>query len=215
MSPLEFQSLLEAAVLTAWVSVSAIALGVPLGLVLALIRWQQVPVLSRVIAVYVSLVRATPAITLALLLFFALPTVGINIGTTAAAILTLLVNTSAFNCEIWRAALIDFPNDQVLASRAFGMPPRLVFRRIIFPQILRTSLPALVSEMTLLIKASPAIAVIGIVDLTRAAGRIGANTYDPLLPFIVATFLYMLIVLVFVAAQRIAERYARKRVAAT
>lgn len=215
MSPLEFQSLLEAAVLTAWVSVSAIALGVPLGLVLALIRWQQVPVLSRVIAVYVSLIRATPAITLALLLFFALPTVGINIGTTAAAILTLLVNTSAFNCEIWRAALIDFPNDQVLASRAFGMTPRLVFRRIIFPQILRTSLPALVSEMTLLIKASPAIAVIGIVDLTRAAGRIGANTYDPLLPFIVATFLYMLIVLVFVAAQRIAERYARKRVAAT
>ena len=215
MSPLEFQSLLEAAVLTAWVSVSAITLGLPLGLVLALIRWQQVPVLSRVIAVYVSLIRATPAITLALLLFFALPTVGINIGTTAAAILTLLVNTSAFNCEIWRAALIDFPNDQVLASRAFGMTPRLVFRRIIFPQILRTSLPALVSEMTLLIKASPAIAVIGIVDLTRAAGRIGANTYDPLLPFIVATFLYMLIVLVFVAAQRIAERYARKRVAAT
>ena len=215
MSPLEFQSLLEAAVLTAWVSVSAITLGLPLGLVLALIRWQQVPVLSRVIAIYVSLIRATPAITLALLLFFALPTVGINIGTTAAAILTLLVNTSAFNCEIWRAALIDFPNDQVLASRAFGMTPRLVFRRIIFPQILRTSLPALVSEMTLLIKASPAIAVIGIVDLTRAAGRIGANTYDPLLPFIVATFLYMLIVLVFVAAQRIAERYARKRVAAT
>ena len=215
MSPLEFQSLLEAAVLTAWVSVSAITLGLPLGLVLALIRWQQVPVLSRVIAIYVSLIRATPAITLALLLFFALPTVGINIGTTAAAILTLLVNTSAFNCEIWRAALIDFPNDQVQASRAFGMTPRLVFRRIIFPQILRTSLPALVSEMTLLIKASPAIAVIGIVDLTRAAGRIGANTYDPLLPFIVATFLYMLIVLVFVAAQRIAERYARKRVAAT
>ena len=213
MSPLEFQSLLEAAVLTAWVSFSAIALGVPLGLLLALVRWQRVPVASRLIAVYVSLIRATPAITLALLLFFALPTIGVNIGTTAAAILTLLINTSAFNCEIWRAALIDFPNDQLLASRAFGMTPWLVFRRIIFPQILRTSLPAL-NEMTLLIKASPAIAAIGIVDLTRAAGRIGADTYDPLPPFIVATILYMLIVLIFVAAQRIAEQYARKRTAA-
>lgn len=211
MSPLELRSLLEAAVMTAWVSLTAIAFGIPLGLLLAVIRWQRVPILSPIIAAYVSVIRATPAITLALLVFFALPTIGLNIGTAAAAIITLLVNTSAFNCEIWRAALVDFSNDQLLASQAFGMTPPLVFRRIIFPQILRTSLPPLVSEMTLLIKASPAIAVIGIVDLTRAASRIGADTYDPLPPFIVATVLYMLLVLLFVAAQRFAERHAKRK----
>ncbi|WP_207001931.1 amino acid ABC transporter permease [Trinickia mobilis] len=211
MSPLELRSLLEAAVVTAWVSITAIAFGIPLGLLLAVIRWQRVPILSSIIAAYVSVIRATPAITLALLVFFALPAIGLNIGTATAAILTLLVNTSAFNCEIWRAALVDFPHDQLLASRAFGMTPQLVFRRIIFPQILRTSLPPLVSEMTLLIKASPAIAVIGIVDLTRAASRIGADTYDPLPPFFVATVLYMLLVLIFIAAQRFAERYAKRK----
>lgn len=205
--------LLEGAAVTAWVSATAIALGVPLGLILALVRWRRVPLLSPIVAVYVSIIRATPAVTLALLFFFALPALGLEVGTAAAAVLTLLVNTSAFNCEIWRSALIVFPSDQLQAARAYGMTPWLAFRRIIFPQILRTCLPALVNEMTLLIKASPAIAVIGIVDLTRAASRIGAATYDPLPPFIAATVIYMLLVLLFVAAQRFVERQVKRKFA--
>jgi len=199
--------LLEGAAVTAVVSLLAIALGVPLGLLLAIIRWRRVPLLSTMVAAYVSLIRATPAITLALLIFFALPTFGIVLTPLTAAVLTLTVNTSAFNCEIWRAALIDFPAEQMDAARAFGLRPRLAFRRIIFPQIWRISLPALVNEMTLLVKASPALAVIGVVDLTRAASRIGAATYKPLPPFIVATLLYVLLVLAFVALQRLVERY--------
>jgi ABC-type amino acid transport system permease subunit len=85
------------------------------------------------------------------------------------------------------------------------MTPGLAFRRIVFPQIWRTSLPGLVNEMTLLIKSSPAIAVVGIVDITRAAVRIGAQTYEPLPPFLVATALYFLVVLGFVRAQRSIE----------
>jgi len=199
--------LLEGAAVTALVSILAIAIGVPLGLLLAIIRWRRVPLLSNAVAAYVSLIRATPAITLALLIFFALPSFGMVLTPLAAAVLTLTVNTSAFNCEIWRAALIDFPAEQLDAARAFGLRPQLAFRRIIFPQIWRTSLPPLVNEMTLLIKASPALAVIGLVDLTRAASRIGAATYKPLPPFIVATLLYVLLVLAFVALQLLAERH--------
>jgi His/Glu/Gln/Arg/opine family amino acid ABC transporter permease subunit len=203
--------LLEGAAVTAAVSVASIAFGVPLGLLLALIRWRRVPVLSPVVAAYVSLIRATPAITLALLIFFALPSLGVVLNPATAAVLTLTVNTSAFNCEIWRAALIDFPRDQLDAARAYGIGPRLAFRRIIFPQVWRTSLPVLVNEMTLLIKASPALAVIGIVDLTRAASRVGAATYEPLLPFTVATMLYVALVLVFVGIQRAVERHLYRK----
>jgi len=203
--------LLQGAVVTASVSLVAIVLGVPLGLALAIVRWRRVPLLSPLVALYVSVIRATPAITLALLIFFGSPSLGIVLGAAPAAVLTLLINTSAFNCEIWRAALIDFPRDQVEAARAFGMPPRLMFRRVVLPQVWRTSLPALVNEMTLLIKASPALAVIGIVDLTRAASRIGAATYKPLPPFLAATAIYMLLVMLFVAAQRYVERRVRQR----
>jgi ABC-type amino acid transport system permease subunit len=85
------------------------------------------------------------------------------------------------------------------------MSTPLAFRRIMMPQIWRTCLPALVNEMTLLIKGSPAIAVIGVVDITRAAVRIGAQTYEPLPPFLAATALYVLLVLVLVRLQRSIE----------
>jgi ABC-type amino acid transport system permease subunit len=117
-----------------------------------------------------------------------------------------MLNTAAFNCEIWRAALVDFPREQLDASVSFGMGGTLRFRRIILPQILRTCLPALVNEMSLLIKASPAVAVVGIVDVTRAAVRVGAETYRPLPPLLVALVIYGIIVAIFVLAQRKVER---------
>lgn len=205
MTSADYLALLQGAVITVGLSIIGIALGVPLGLGLALIRWARVPVLARIVAAYVSVLRATPLVTLTLLIFFALPTLGLDIDPIPAAILALTMNTSAFNCEVWRAALTDFPRDQLEAARAFGMQPRLTFRRIMLVQVWRTSLPGLVNEMTLLIKGSPAIAVIGVVEITRAAVRIGAETYEPLPPFLAATGIYCLIVLVFIRIQRTVE----------
>ena len=198
-------SLLQGAAVTVALSLLGIVLGVPLGLGLALIRWTRVPVLARAVAAYVSVLRATPMVTLALLIFFALPNIGIPIDPIPGAILTLTLNTAAFNCEIWRAALLDFPKAQMEAAAATGMSGALAFRRIVFPQLWRTSLPSLVNEITLLIKASPAIAVLGVVDITRAAVRIGAETYEPLPPFLVATALYLAVVLLLVRIQRTIE----------
>ena len=197
-----FISLLQGAGVTVALSLLGIVLGVPLGLALALVRWARIPVLAQAIAAYVSVLRATPLITLGLLIFFALPSIGIPIDPIPAAILTLTLNTSAFNCEIWRGALIDFPRPQIEAAEATGMTASLAFRRVVFPQIWRTSLPALVNEVTLLVKASPAIAVIGVVDITRAAVRIGADTYEPLPPFLVATVLYFAVLFALVRVQR-------------
>jgi His/Glu/Gln/Arg/opine family amino acid ABC transporter permease subunit len=201
-----FISLLNGAGVTLIISLSGIAIGVPLGLVLALIRWRRVPVLSQFVALYASLLRSTPAVTLCLLIFFAVPTLGIPIGAWTAGILTLALVTAAFNSEVWRAGLLNFPHEQLEAARAFGMTPFLQLRRIIFPQLWRAALPGLVNEATLLIKASPAIAVIGVAEITRAATRIGAQTYEPLPPMLAATGIYVAIILVFVGLQRLTER---------
>jgi His/Glu/Gln/Arg/opine family amino acid ABC transporter permease subunit len=204
----DWVALLQGAGVTVSLSLAGIFLGLPLGLAMALIRWAQVPALSHLLGAYVSVIRATPLVTLALLIFFALPNLGIEIDPIPAAVLTLMLNTAAFNCEIWRGGLIDFSKEQLEAARAFGMRAPLWFSHIVLPQVWRTCLPALVNEMTLLIKGSPAIAVIGVVDITRAAVRIGAETYEPLPPFLAATGLYFLVVVVFVSVQRIVERRA-------
>jgi len=76
----------------------------PIGLGLALLRWANVPVIAGIVTLYVSVLRATPLVTLLLLLFFALPNIGVPINPISAAILALVMNTSAFNCEVWRSA---------------------------------------------------------------------------------------------------------------
>ncbi len=202
-------SLVLGAGTTVAISLAAICLGLPIGLCLALIRWGRVPVLNQVTMVVVSLLRAAPAVTLGLLIFFALPGIGISIDPIPAAISTLALSTCAFNCEIWRAALDDFPREQIDAAKSVGMTALTRLRLIILPQVLRTATPALVNEMTLLVKASPAVAVLGVVDITRAAVRIGANTYEPLPPFAAALLLYSLVVFVFVLIQRLTERRPR------
>ena len=206
MTAYDYLSLLRGAVVTVALSVSAIAIGLPLGLGLALIRWGRARGLDPAVATLVSLLRASPAVTLGLLIFFALPSIGVSVGATTAAIATLTLSTAGFNCEIWRGVLMNFPPDQLDAAKSVGMTRVVRFRRIVLPQVARAALPALVNEMTLLVKASPAVAVLGVVDITRAAVRIGANTYEPLPPFAVALVLYSLVVFVFVLAQRLVER---------
>ena len=141
-----------------------------------------------------------------LLVYFALPGLGLALPRFAAAVVTLGLGTMAFGCEIWRGALLAFPRDQIDAARACGMTRGLRFRRIVLPQIVRACLPALVNEATLLIKVSPAIAVIGLVDTTRAAVRIGAETYEPIPPFLAALAIYAAAIAGFVLLQRWLER---------
>ena len=199
-------AIFQGALVTVTLSLIGILIGLPIGLGLALLRWADVPVLAGIVAVYVSMLRATPLVTLLLLLFFALPNIGVPIGPVSAAILALVMNTSAFNCEVWRAALVNFPKDQYEAAQSVGMRAGLRFRRIVLPQIVRVSLPGLVNEMSLLIKVTPVLAVVGVVDITRAAVRIGAQTYEPLPPFLVAVALYAPIVFALVSLQRWIER---------
>ena len=210
MTAHDYLSIVQAAFATVSMSLVSIVLGVPLGLGLALIRWSRLPLLNRATIVYVSIVRTCPSVTLALLIFFALPEVGISLDPVPAGILTLTLSTAAFNTEIWRSALMNFPRDQYDAALSFGMRRGLRLRRVVLPQIVRSSLPALVNEMTLQVKSTPAVAVLGIVEITRAAIRVGARTYQPLPPFIVALALYSIIVFAFVRTQRVIERrYAR------
>jgi len=206
MSTADIFAILQGAVTTASLSGVAILLGLPLGLLLALTRWANIPIVAPLVTVYVSILRATPLVTLLLLLFFALPNIGVPIGAISAAVLALTMNTSAFNCEVWRAGLMSFPKDQYEAAQSVGMQAGQRLRRIVLPQVARACLPGLVNEMSLLIKVTPVLAVVGVVDITRAAVRIGAETYEPLPPFFVALAIYLPIVYAIVCFQRLTER---------
>jgi len=201
----DYLALLTGAWTTLAIAIPAIVMGAPLGLGLALIRWRKLRGLDTAATIVVSLFRATPSVTLVLLIYYAVPQIGIQLPELPAAILTLTLGTMAYTCEIWRGALLAFPVDQYDAAMAMGMTRAMRFRLIVLPQIARASLPALINEMTLLIKVTPAAAVIGLVEITRAAVRIGAETYQPLPPFIVGLVIYVVILGCLVGLQRVCE----------
>src|SRR5437868_4844370 len=126
--------LLTGVATTIAVSAIAIVAGVPLGLLLALGRSAKGRILSTACAIYASFVRAVPVVTFVMLIFFGLPALGWSLDPLSAAVIALTLNTTAFNSEIWRAAIADFPRGQLESARAFGMTRFVAFRRIIFPQ---------------------------------------------------------------------------------
>jgi His/Glu/Gln/Arg/opine family amino acid ABC transporter permease subunit len=204
--------LLEGAGITVAVCSAAIVAGIPLGLAIAAGRTGRNPVLRAICTVYASLVRATPVVTFVMLIYFGIPAFGLEMSPLPAAVFALTLNTGAFNSEIWRAAIVDFPRGQLEAATAFGMTRRTAFWRVMFPQIWRTALPPLVNEMTLLIKASPAIAIIGVVELTRKARQIAEYTYEPLPAFGSALLVYGIVLAVLIVAARWVERrFAERR----
>src|ERR1700732_1706982 len=99
MSASDVLAILQGAVVTVTLSLIGILIGLPIGLALAVLRWADVPILARIVTVYVSILRATPLVTLLLLLFFALPDIGIAVDPISAAILALVMSTAAFHCE--------------------------------------------------------------------------------------------------------------------
>jgi polar amino acid transport system permease protein len=205
-----WSDLLDGAWTTLWVCGISIALGVVLGLGVAMLRGARIALVSRFLSLYVSVVRATPLVTLVLFLFVAAPSLGWDIDRRVIAVAALTINTTAFNAEIWRSAFATFPREQIEAAKAAGMTQNLMLRRIMLPQMAITSLPGLVNEMSLLVKSSPAIAMVGLVDLTRVSYRIGAATFEPLPPILAAGAMYLLIIGVLVRLQRVADRYASR-----
>jgi polar amino acid transport system permease protein len=208
-------ALAEGFAATLMISLAASVLGVTLGLALAVVRDLRLPLLSQVAVVYVSLVRSTPVVALMLFVYFGFASQGLGMSPAAAAILALAINTSAFQSEIWRGELLALPAGQREAAQACGMTAATAYRRVVLPQVAARALPGLVNELTFLVKASPAAGVIGVVDLARVAVRQGSTTNEPLVPFLAATTIYVVFVMLMVALQRRIENTIARRMGAS
>ena len=168
----------------------SIMVGLIVGVVLTFIRQSGLPELSSVVALYVSFIRGTPGLIQVLIVYYALPTIGLNLAPLPAGIIALGMNSGAYVSEILRGGLAALPLGQIEAARSMGMSTFLIWRRILLPQVLVIVLPPLTGEFISLLKASSLLSVITIVELTRSAQRIVAITYQPIELYVAAAMLY-------------------------
>ncbi|NTS33238.1 amino acid ABC transporter permease [Phyllobacterium sp. BT25] len=200
-----FEPLLWAARYTLLISILGIGLGLVIGTLVCAARLSPYPLLRRFAAIWVSFLRGVPLLVQLLVFYYALPVIGLDVPAMVAAVVTVGICASAYISEIWRGAIAALPRGQAEAAVAIGMTPFDVWIRVILPQAVTLSLPALINELILLVKASSLVSVVGILEITRASQAQAATTFRPLEVYIAAACIYLVINLCLAALGRYLE----------
>ena len=180
---------LRGAWVTLLISLLAMALAVPLGLGLALLRLYGARPLRLFAHWYVELFRGTPVLLQLYLLYYGLAPI-VHLSALSAAIWGLGLNYGAYEAEVHRAALGAIPPGQAEAAAALGLSRAQSLRLVLLPQALRTALPAMTNDLIALLKDSSLVSVITVVELTKQMTITAVDVRSWALPGLLCAGLY-------------------------
>ncbi len=179
------------------VSVLAILLAVCIGTILTVLRMgkNSLPhrILQNIIAIYISFVRGTPILVQIYIIFQAFSVLGLNLSAFTSGVIALSLNSGGFMAEILRGGFSAIPKGHIEAAKAIGMPSHKIWTRIILPQVFRIAAPQLTSEFINVIKVSPMLSVLAVVELTRTAERLVKVTGEAIPFYITIAIIYFII----------------------
>jgi His/Glu/Gln/Arg/opine family amino acid ABC transporter permease subunit len=180
--------------MTIVLTVSTMAIAIPGGLLLALMRLSRWRVVRGFATAFVEFFRATPLILQVYWVFYVLPaTFGILLPDVTTGLVALSLNVSSFNSETFRAGIISIRQGQWNAGLALGMSRAQVFREIVLPQATMRVLPALASTWVSLFKDTSLVSTIAVMELSYVSLQIRAQTYRILEVLTVMAAIYWLL----------------------
>ena len=184
-------------------------LAILIGLIMAIIRSFNNVFINGLITAYVVLFRSIPAMVLVVLVYFALPYVGLNLVSTNSVIASLSLLFSAYTTEIFRSGINSVDPFQLEAANALGMGSLQSMRWVVLPQAFRVIIPPLTSVLIDILKTTSIAYVVGVPELIARArqmeGVIGSVT-----PLIFVSFLYFIIILPVVLFSSRLEKQSRR-----
>lgn len=124
--------------------------------------------------------------------YYGLPTLGIRLTAFQAASITFIINYAAYLTEIFRGGIESIDKGQYEAARVLGLNYRQTMTRIIIPQTIKRVLPPLSNEAITLVKDTALVAVIGLMDILRAARQVVIRDFT-ITPFIIAAIFYLIV----------------------
>jgi len=176
-----------------------------LGILGALGKSSNLTFLKKAIGVYTWVFRGTPLLLQLFFAYYGLPTLGIRLTAFQAASITFTINYAAYLTEIFRGGIESIGKGQYEAARVLGLNYRQTMTRIIIPQTIKRVLPPLSNEAITLVKDTALVAVIGLMDVLRAARQIVIRDFT-ITPFIIAAIFYLLVSSVIVKVFNMLEK---------
>jgi histidine transport system permease protein len=195
--------IIQGTLVTLELALSSVLLSVIIGLIGAGGKLSKNRAISGIFGAYTTLIRGVPDLVLMLLIFYGLQialnslteAVGmdqIDIDPLGAGIITLGFIYGAYFTETFRGAFMAVPRGQIEAGIAFGFSGAQIFRRILFPAMMRFALPGIANNWQVILKATALVSLLGLNDVVKATQLAGKGTYQPFYFALVAGVIYLI-----------------------
>ena len=192
------------------VTVFASLVAYVLGLVLALLRRSPFAVVRWIVWAFIEFVRSTPLIVQVFFMFFVLPNIGITLDPIPTGVLTIGLHYATYTAEVYRAGIEAVPAGQWEAATALSLPRARTWVAVILPQAIPRVLPALGNYSISLLKETPILLTIGVLDIVGAAYQEGSEAFRYVEPITIAGVLFLVISYVSsLLVRRLEHRVAR------
>jgi polar amino acid transport system permease protein len=169
----------------------AIGIGIPVGLVISLVRLYAPKPLRWLAIGYIDIFRAMPVLVVLILIYYALPFVGIRLSSWTSATLAFAFIMSAYSAEVFRSGIESIPQGQFEAAQALGLPFLLTLRKVILPQAVRLVIPPTTSNCVSMFKDTSLASVVALPELLKEANNAQALYANPS-PLIGAALVYLI-----------------------
>lgn len=204
-----FPSLLLGLRMTLLLAGATMLLAMTAGLLVAIARHAQVPFLNWLLVAYVDTFRAFPALVLLVLVYYALPFVGVRFDPYSATILALTLFNAAYISEVFRSGIQAVDRGQVEAARGLGLSNRQTMWFIVLPQAARIVLPPLTSSSIALLKDTALASVVAVPELLHEA-RLVQSVYLNPSPLMAASLIYLVVLIPLVRLVGVLERVVHR-----
>lgn len=168
--------------------------GFIVGIIVALMRMSRFKVLKALGSIWVEVLRGTPMLVQLFIIHYGLAqALDLKFTELQSGAITLIINSSAYLAEIFRAGIQGVDRGQSEAARSLGMSQGMTMRFIVLPQALKTVLPAIGNEFITIIKESSIVYLVGFAEMMYQANSIVTMTYDGLTPYLVIGIMYFIL----------------------
>lgn len=196
----------KGALMTVELTIISVGIGVVIGIFGGIARVSKNPFLLIPSTIYVEVIRGTPLLAQLFLVYFGLPSLGINLPPFTAAVVAMGINSGAYVTEIFRGGIQSIERGQMEAARSLGLSYLQAMRYIILPQAFKRILPPLGNEFIAMLKDSSLASTIAMAELMRVGREITSRTFRSFEVLAVVALLYLAITLPLSLLVRYTER---------
>lgn len=190
---------------TLLLGIMSIAVGIPVGLFISLVRLYAPKPFRWLATGYIDIFRALPVLVVLILIYYALPFLGIRLSSWASAVMAFAIIMAAYSAEVFRSGIESIPRGQFEAAQALGLPFLLTLRKVVLPQAIRLVIPPTTSNCVSMFKDTSLASTVALPELLKEATNAQSLYANPS-PLIGAALVYLIFLWPMVRLVSLLER---------